>query len=252
MEDLLVRLVGYIATVLHGDAAVFDRWLWLRKHILRGPRRTLDAGCGTGAFAMYAAKAGNEVVGISFHPRENEVAARRARILGLTNIRFVTGNLGELSAMRAALGSFDQVICFETMEHIMDDRKLLRDLASILRPGGRLLLTVPHLHYHRMPGDSISKVEDGRHVRWGYTPEQLRKMFEEVGLKVQTTEYLTGYAVQHAIQAERAVLKVLGPRLAWLITFPLRLGRIIDPLLMRLTSYPAFTVGVVGEKPINA
>ncbi|MGH7934815.1 MAG: hypothetical protein ACREQN_16860, partial [Candidatus Binataceae bacterium] len=65
-ENALVRLLGWRATVLHGDPMTLDRWRWLKRHLRAGRLRTLDAGCGSGAFTMYAAKIGNEAVGITF------------------------------------------------------------------------------------------------------------------------------------------------------------------------------------------
>ena len=54
-RDPLVRALGWRAVLLYHDPVAFDRWLWIRRRLLPGPVRTLDAGCGNGAFAMYAA-----------------------------------------------------------------------------------------------------------------------------------------------------------------------------------------------------
>ena len=86
MRNTLVRIFGYYATLFHGDAAVFDRWIWLKKRIIRGPVRTLDVGCGSGAFSLYAAKVGNEVLGISFDEKNNKTAEKRAEILHLKKL----------------------------------------------------------------------------------------------------------------------------------------------------------------------
>jgi hypothetical protein len=50
MKDTLVKLIGWKALMLQGDPTVVDRWRWLKQHVRPGPLRTLDAGCGTGAF----------------------------------------------------------------------------------------------------------------------------------------------------------------------------------------------------------
>ncbi len=81
MNNLLVRILGWKATVLHGDPSSFDRWIWLKRHLSRGPLRTLDAGCGSGAYTMYAAKIGNKAFGISSSERANHVTQERAKIL---------------------------------------------------------------------------------------------------------------------------------------------------------------------------
>src|SRR4051794_18810561 len=60
--DALIRLLGWRAAVLQGDPFVVERWAWLRRHLRRGPRRTLDAGCGQGAFTFFAGTIGNRAL----------------------------------------------------------------------------------------------------------------------------------------------------------------------------------------------
>src|ERR1700690_3256997 len=144
MSDTLLKVFGWRSLLIHGDPCVLDRWLWLRAHIRRGPLRTFDAGSGNGAFSIYAALAGNEVVGASFSEREQGDARRRAELIGLTGVEFRILDLRELASHTESLGLFDQIICFETIEHLIDDEGLVRSLVGMLRPGGTLLLTAPH------------------------------------------------------------------------------------------------------------
>ena len=81
---------------LFGDACVYDRWDWLRRRLLPGPVRTLDAGCGSGAFTLGAAKLGNQAVGLSFDKNNNAKATHRAKLLGLSNVTFMTLDLRQL------------------------------------------------------------------------------------------------------------------------------------------------------------
>lgn len=248
-EHFLVRAVGYPATLLHGDSAVLDRWLFLRRHLASGPLRTLDAGSGSGAMAMYAAKRGNQAVGMSLSARDNQVASERAQILGISNAQFVTGDLRQLDTVAASWQAFDQVICFETIEHISDDRKLLRDLAAVLNPGGRLILTTPYKRYHPLPGDGLSETEDGGHVRWGYTHEEMQELLNAVGLEVRAQEYVTGYFSQLSMRLQRTlVMNGVPGKIAWLLTLPLRILRILDPIAARIKKYPALSIGVVAVK----
>ncbi len=41
--------------------------------------------------------------------------------------------------------TYDNVICFNTLEHIQEDRHLLQELLRVLKPGGRFVLTIPFL-----------------------------------------------------------------------------------------------------------
>lgn len=251
-EHILIKVIGYLATVLHGDAAVFDRWLWLRKNLRRGSLRTLDAGCGSGAFALYAAKIGNEVVGISFDERNNKAAKERANILGISNARFITGDLRELDSMKGDLGLFDQIICSETIEHILGDRKLIKDLSDLLRPEGRLLLTTPYKNYSkRLLGDDkvpLSTYEDGGHVRWGYTHEELEQIFNEAGLSVSKKNYVSGIVSQLNIVLYRILQSKINYKIAWILCFPFRALVIFDSIITKIVKFPRLSVAVVGEK----
>jgi 2-polyprenyl-3-methyl-5-hydroxy-6-metoxy-1,4-benzoquinol methylase len=244
--NLLLGALGWKATVVFGDPCVRDRSEWLRRHLRDGALRTLDAGCGTGAFTMFAATIGNDAVGLSFDRRNNEVAADRAKRLGLCRIQFLTADLRELDR-QTDLGMFDQIICFETIEHILDDRKLLREFAWRLNPGGRLLLTTLFSGYIPLPGDEVGAKEDGGHVRWGYTQPEMAALLAEFGLVVERQDYLSG-VVSQKLTALLRRLSTMQPLAAWAMTFPLRALQIFDRPLTRLTGYPYMTIAVVAVK----
>jgi SAM-dependent methyltransferase len=247
MNDLLVRLIGWRAPILQGDPPVFDRWRWLKRHLLPGPLRTLDVGCGSGAYTFCASKIGNWSVGISNNERNNSKARARAEILRLRNIEFMTVDIGSLRPLISRVGKFDQVICLETIEHIIDDEKLVSDLSYALKPGGRLLLTTPFKYYRRLPGDKLSPTQDGGHVRWGYTQEEMKAMFEENGLCVLAQEYVSGLVSQQLTKAMRLLGRAIGMA-AWAVILPLRIIQPLDPLLTELFSYPYLSIGIVGVK----
>lgn len=247
MKNLLVRLIGWKATILHGDPTVFDRWKLLKRYLLTGPIRTLDVVCGSGAFTMYASKIGNESVGITFDERNSSIVSIRANILGLQNIKIIQKDLRYLDKYIDKLGKFDQIICFESIEHILDDRKLISELSLLLKPGGRLLLTTPFKHYKPLRGDRLSDYEDGGHVRWGYTHEEIRELFDTCGIDVILNEYVSGIISQQLTNFMR-ILSKINSLFAWAIIFPLRIFQIFDPSLTKLIDYPYMCIGVVGKK----
>lgn len=58
--------------------------------------------------------------------------------------------------------SFDVVVCFEVLEHLADHTSALREAARVMRPGGRLLVTVPFLYpVHDAPYDFQRLTEHG-------------------------------------------------------------------------------------------
>jgi SAM-dependent methyltransferase len=249
MKNALVRVLGWRATILQGDPTVADRWHWLRKHLRGGPLRTLDAGCGTGAFTMYAARAGNQALGLAFEADQLERARARAAILGIDGATFRAMDLRELGRFADSLGKFDQILLFETIEHIKDDRKLIADLAALLEPGGTLLLTAPYKGHHPLHrAEKVSEVEDGGHVRWGYTHEEMEEILRGAGLEVLAREYISG-PVSQKVAGLTFTLRGTSDLLAWAVSLPLKPLVALDPLLSRATKYPALSIGVVARKP---
>jgi len=246
IADALLRVFGWRTMLVHGDPPVLDRWRWLKRHLRGGPLRTLDAGCGNGVFTMYAAGLGNEAVGISLDERSIDIATSRATLLNLP-ARFVCADLRDLQTLNGALGRFDQIICCEVIEHILSDRKLLSDLSALLEPGGRLLLTTPNPDAKPLVGDRVSQVEDGGHVRAGYTFRQMREMFADCGLSVAHEEFVSGIVSQALANLMRR-LNSISALFSWGAVLPFRVLQSIDPPLSRLAARPFLSIAVVGVK----
>jgi magnesium-protoporphyrin O-methyltransferase len=76
-------------------------------------RRLLDAGCGTGAFSVEAAKRGAHVVAIDLSPTLVDLARERTPPrLGSGSIEFRTGDMSD-----AALGEFNHVVAMDSLIH---------------------------------------------------------------------------------------------------------------------------------------
>lgn len=76
-------------------------------------RRLLDAGCGTGALAVEAARRGADVVAIDLSPNLVDVARERLPTdLGPGRIEFRSGDM-----LDAALGEFDHVVGMDSLIH---------------------------------------------------------------------------------------------------------------------------------------
>src|ERR1700733_3326286 len=131
-ESLLVRILGFPATLLHGDSAVLDRWLWLRRRLpeTANNEKVVDIGCGTGAFSIGAALRGYEVLGLSWSEGNQKVAGERARLWRAHSVAFDVVDVRKLDGRRDLNGKFDVAICCENIEHIIDDRKLIVDIAA--------------------------------------------------------------------------------------------------------------------------
>lgn len=129
--DMQVRVVDPYA------AAKYD--LIIRQLARREPLDILNAGCGSGTLSFLLARHGHRVLGIDIVPDYVEAARTTARATGLTDCRFEVGTIERLPLDRV----FDVVVAADVIEHIADDRAAVARLSRVLRPGGRLILTVP-------------------------------------------------------------------------------------------------------------
>lgn len=98
--------------------------------------RVLDAGGGSGGFAVPLAELGHSVVVVDPSPDSLAALERRAAETGTTNrIRAVQGDAADLGDLVAA-ESVDLVLCHSVLEVVDDPGEALRALARVLRPGG--------------------------------------------------------------------------------------------------------------------
>jgi len=246
MNNILIRLIGWRALFIQAPPPNFDRWRFLDRYLLRGDKRTLDVGCGAGEFILYSALVGNRAVGLSFDEQLNRIGRTRASILNVHNIEFVTGDIRALDQLANRLVTFDQIICFETIEHILNDNKLIADMARLLNPGGLLLLTTPNKHARFDSTAALSVYEDGGHVRFGYTFEEVGALFSQAGLDVAGQEFLSGVISQRIAQFIGNAGRMRY--FVWAVTLPFRLFQLFDSRITRLLLYPFLCIGVVGIK----
>jgi cyclopropane-fatty-acyl-phospholipid synthase len=112
--------------------------LTCRKLALEPGQRVLDVGCGWGGFAIHAAsRHGVSVVGITLSEPQAALARERVRAAGLEDrVSIRVQDYRELDGEQ-----FDAICSIGMVEHVGGERIDLyaRQLAGLLRPGGRLL-----------------------------------------------------------------------------------------------------------------
>ena len=254
MKSGLVRILGFPATLIHGDTLVLDRWLWLKKYlpvVPGGSQSLVDVGCGTGAFTMGAARRGYRALGLSWDKRNQNVAQQRARICKASNAKFDVQDVRHLDERADLAGQFDVAICCECIEHILDDSKLMKDISRCLKPGGIVLLTTPNFHFRPMAfdNDNFATVENGAHVRRGYTPEDLGRLCEASGLEVLEIDYCSGLLSQKLTSIQRIVANLTSELLSWPIVLPFRwIPPLFDNAVTRMTKWPSYSIALVARK----
>jgi SAM-dependent methyltransferase len=96
----------------------------------------LDIACGTGAVAFRAARLGADVTGIDLAPALIETARRHAAEQGLDLVL----DVGDAEALPYPDASFDTVTSTFGVMFAPDHGAVARELARVVRPGGRLTL----------------------------------------------------------------------------------------------------------------
>jgi ubiquinone/menaquinone biosynthesis methyltransferase len=105
----------------------------LESHV--GPNtRALDLACGTGDLTFALAAKGAQVTGVDASPRMIEAATQRSR--GPLSPSFV---VGDMTALDVSDASIDIVTAGYALRNVPDVRRGLREIARVVRRGGRLL-----------------------------------------------------------------------------------------------------------------
>ena len=104
------------------------------------PRRVLEVGCGPGELAARVHdELGARVVAVDVSPRMVELARARG----------VDAVVGDVQELPFGDGAFDCAVAAWMLYHVADVDRALRELARVLRPGGRLIAVTnysDHLH----------------------------------------------------------------------------------------------------------
>jgi 2-polyprenyl-3-methyl-5-hydroxy-6-metoxy-1,4-benzoquinol methylase len=108
-------------------------------------KRVLEIGCGRGGFLCWLAR-NSPAHGASWFGIDHAASAiNHARALAeLSGTHEISWGIGDIEAIGYRSASFDTVISCETIEHVPHPQRAIHELARVLKPGGRLLLTTPN------------------------------------------------------------------------------------------------------------
>ena len=169
----LARRLGGIA-IARRPALSFNAWLrygWIRRGLRGMPpdAQLLEIGAGQGAVSARLAER-CRYVGVEADPASAAVAQGRVEPHDGSVLR---GEADEVVGERTV----DAVVAFEVLEHLEDDVAALRRWAGWLRPGGRLVISVPAQPHRFGPWD----VAVGHYRR--YTRSTLEEALREAGFE---------------------------------------------------------------------
>jgi len=132
-----------------------DDLLFLLQQSLDKPLKdchVLDLGCGQGFLSVPIATRVRDIVGIDISERLIDMARDWAEKEGIGNARFEAVSIYDYDGP----GSFDIAICSDVIEHVPDQRGLVKVLVENLRVGGAFHMTTnnklwPLEGHHRLP-----------------------------------------------------------------------------------------------------
>jgi len=160
-------------------------WFVARRHLIvslldaryarGGALRILDVGCGTGAMLDELAPFG-AVTGADFAPEALGFCRTRGSHYPLAR--------ADVRRLPFASESFDIVTAMDIIEHIDDDKAASAEIFRVLKPGGRLFVTVP-----AFPSLWSEHDEALYHYR-RYTGPRLKDLFQRVGFVVPKISYI--------------------------------------------------------------
>ena len=214
---------------------------------VRPGMRVLDLGCGEGRHAFEAYRRGASVLAVDWGSQEVATTAEWLGAIAAAGEAPAGASAGvargDLRALPVPDASVDRVIASEVLEHIPDDRTAFAEIARVLRPGGRVAVTVPRYGPERICWALSDEyhANDGGHIRI-YRGDQLRERLAAVGLQPTGTHHAHALHAPFwwlkcavGVERETALVRAYHRLLVWDLMrrpWPTRtLERLLDPLL---------------------
>jgi SAM-dependent methyltransferase len=200
----------------HGDFLGDARFLWSPEGLYEDDarllgavagRRVLEVGCGAAQCSRWLAKQGADVVGFDLSARQLEHARRIDAAAGRVALPLVQA---DATMIPFADGSFDLACsAFGAVPFVADSATVMREVARVLRPGGRWVFAVPHPFRWCMPDDPG---EGGLRIRDSYFDRRPYVEQDESGAAAYVEHHRTlGDRIRELIAAGFALCDLVEP-----------------------------------------
>ncbi len=126
---------------------------WIAERITNPKAQILDVGCGAGFLSNDLGKLGFDVTGIDLSEDSLRVAGEHDTS---KSVKYITADALQLPF---ADETFDVVTAMDFLEHIEDQKGFIREVARVLKPGGRFF-------FHTFNRNAVSKFVIIKLVEW--------------------------------------------------------------------------------------
>jgi SAM-dependent methyltransferase len=211
------RIENYVRRFFDLQAASI--WRDLKPELAQTAGVVLDVGCGAQVYRNLLGK-GAAYQGIDTHMAKDQFGYESP------DTTYFEGE-----EWPVAEASVDCVLCTEVLEHIPDSLRFLRQIQTCLRPGGRLLLTVPFAaRWHFIPRDY-----------WRFTPSGLSRLLAQAGF-MEVRVYARGNPLTVACYKVMAL-----PLMLLFSDQPVRAKRVLKRIMGLLLSPGLVLAACVGN-----
>jgi 2-polyprenyl-3-methyl-5-hydroxy-6-metoxy-1,4-benzoquinol methylase len=162
--------------------------------IVGSGHHVLEVGCSTGYVTEHLVAAGNTVVGVEIDPEAAQLAERFAARVHVADLDLV--RVSSIEHDR-----FDVIVLGDVLEHLRDPDTTLRDLVTLLAPGGRVVISLPNVAH----ADMRLLLLEGR---WTY---QDTGLLDRTHLRFFTRESLREFLASNGLTATRVERVIINP-----------------------------------------
>ncbi|HYV35725.1 MAG TPA: class I SAM-dependent methyltransferase [Gemmataceae bacterium] len=173
--DGLAGKLTVVTGMLTGHETLAGRLIRPSAFNVSGCKHILDAGCGNGRYTRYLLRDADKDAVITGFDLSQGMLGRARKRVGSPRVSFVSADLTRLPYPDSY---FDAVVCGWVLEHLPDPRPGLRELARVMRSGGKLLLLVTE---DTLAGSMCSRMW---HCRT-HNRKDLERVCGECGLRLQ-------------------------------------------------------------------
>lgn len=147
----------------HFSPAAYSQYGVTLPMLLRHARgQLIDLGCGDMPFRAFVRGQVSGYDSLDLYPRRPDVT--------------YVADLQDMAVVPSA--AYDTALCVEVLEHVPDPFRAAREIHRILKPGGVLVMSVPHL----------SRLHDEPHDYYRYTRHGVRRLLEQAGFELLELE----------------------------------------------------------------